>query len=316
MTLARTKLDEGLAPRSCPVCATGEEGRVFLEARYDTAKLDEFAFSSRKAPEFMHFRLVRCPHCDVLYASPAPSAASLASNYEEAAYDSATEAEYAARTYGRYLGEILRELPRRETALDIGTGNGAFLAELLKAGFRSVEGVEPSRSAIAAAAADIRPRIRHGTFRPEDFQPQSTSLVSCFMTLEHVSDPGKLCRAIAQVLEPGGAALFVAHDYLSWHARLMKERSPIYDIEHMQLFSRASLAYLLRDAGFERVRVVPIVNRYPLGYWLRLLPIPRGLKDQLARALRVTGLHSVSVPMSVGNVAAWGFRPGVPPAGG
>ena len=90
--------------------------------------------------------LIECPTCDVVYANPAIAEESLASAYEEAAFDSTTEAGYAARTYGRYLSRILPRLPDLGGALDIGTGEGSFLRELLRAGFHDVVGVEPSRA--------------------------------------------------------------------------------------------------------------------------------------------------------------------------
>ncbi len=40
----------------------------------------------------------------------------------------------------------------RDGALDIGTGDGAFLAELLRAGYTDVIGIEPSSAPIEAAA--------------------------------------------------------------------------------------------------------------------------------------------------------------------
>ncbi|MFM7207119.1 MAG: hypothetical protein ACKO4T_10680, partial [Planctomycetaceae bacterium] len=83
--------------RPCPVCSSGDDSRVFAKARYDLAALDGHAFASRKLPEYMHYRLVQCPTCDLVYASPAPSAEGLARAYDEAAFDSAEEARCAAR---------------------------------------------------------------------------------------------------------------------------------------------------------------------------------------------------------------------------
>src|SRR5258706_7458966 len=153
-----------LIRRACPVCGSADDSHVFAESNVDPTKLDAFAFASRKLPEYMHHRLIECPVCDLLYASPAPPATSLAEAYEEAEYDSAAESGYASRTYARFLPDICRRIPDRAAALDIGTGDGAFLAELRAVGFKDVVGIEPSTAPIAAATPEIRPLIRQGIF--------------------------------------------------------------------------------------------------------------------------------------------------------
>lgn len=311
MTTAAAELVAPEHVRTCPVCGSGDDSRVFAEARYDLAALDRHAFASRKLPEYMHYRLVRCPTCDLVYASPAPSAEGLARAYDEAAFDSAEEARCAARTYGRLLGPILRRLPDRATAIDVGTGDGAFLEELAAVGFETVIGVEPSAAPIAAAKPQVRPWIRHGPFREADFPESGASLVSCFQTLEHLPDPAAFCRSALRLLKPGGAVIFVGHDYRSTVNRLLGRRSPIFDIEHLQLFSQRSMGEMLRRSGFTDVAVRPIVNRYPLHYWLKLAPLPGSVKRTMIGPARSTWLGRLPVSLPVGNIAAVGFKPRV-----
>ena len=142
--------------RNCPLCGSSDTSRVFAEANIELDRLDSFAFASRKMPEYMHYRLVDCPICDLLYANPLPCEEYLAEGYGEAAYDSGVEAHYAATTYADTLSTFIEQLPDRHGALDIGTGDGAFLECLLDLGFGGVVGVEPSRAPIAAAREDVR----------------------------------------------------------------------------------------------------------------------------------------------------------------
>src|SRR5438270_5176078 len=137
-----------MAERACPVCGSVDASHVYAESNVDAARLDQFSFASLKLPEYMHHRLVECRACDLLYASPVPATPDLAKAYEEAAFDSGPEAHYAARTYARFLPEICGSVPDRGGAIDIGTGDGAFLEELLSAGFTDVVGVEPSAAPI------------------------------------------------------------------------------------------------------------------------------------------------------------------------
>jgi SAM-dependent methyltransferase len=299
-----------LHDRPCPICRTAGAAHTMFPAKVDIAGLDAYAFASRKTPEYMHYRLLRCDTCDALFASPAPSPETLAHEYDRAAYDSDVEANFAAETYARYLTKhILPVLAHRRGALDIGTGNGAFLGRLLELGFSEVGGVEPSAAPIAVASASVRPLIRHGMFRAADFEPSSLSLVSCFQTIEHVSDPLALAKEAFELLRPGGALFLVSHNYRSLHTRVLGERSPIFDVEHLQLFSVGSLRQLLTKAGFVDVDIAPLANRYPLHYWLRLLPLParprRAFNDVLVR-LRLSG---VPISLRAGNLATFGTKP-------
>jgi len=267
--------------------------------------MDEFTFSSRKEPELMRHRLVACPVCDTLYASPAPAASALAGAYEQAAFDSGKEAGFAAATYAELVHRLLPRLPAEGGALDVGTGDGAFLSELTALGFGDVAGVEPSRAPIAAARPDVRDKIRQGVFNPADFEPGRFRLITAFQTLEHLPDPLEMCRAARELLRPGGALVVVCHDRRARVNRLMGLRSPINDVEHLQLFSRRSLPELLGRAGLRSVGLAPVVNRYPLRYWLRLAPLP-GRARWLAAA-NVMRLGAVPVRLRVGNLAAVGF---------
>ncbi len=299
-----------LISRTCPVCGPEGEGHPFLGADVNVGVLDRFAFASRKAPEYMHWQLQECRRCDVLYADPAPDPDALLAAYREAAFDSGTEAGFAGRTYARLLGRVLPRLPDRAGAVDIGTGDGAFLRELLNLGFVDVVGVEPSAAPVAAADPLVRPLIRQVGFRPGLFDPERFRLVTCFQTIEHASDPLDLCREAFRVLKPGGAVVLVAHNRRALSARVLGRKSPIFDIEHLQLFSRASLRRLLAAAGFEGIDVRPIVNRYPLSYWLRLLPLPARLKRSVRRVLTRTPAGRVPLPLPAGNLVAVGFKGG------
>ena len=294
--------------------ATPANSTLFLEASYDPARMSAFSFASRKSPEFMSYRLLTCGDCSTVYAQAAPPAAVLAAAYKAASYDSSEEARLAADTYVQALlpaiaGHLHKGRAQKTRALEIGAGTGVFLERLLDAGFAEVVGVEPSSAAIAAAAPAIRPHLREAVFREEDFEPESFDLIACFMTLEHVPDPRPLAHASLRLLRPGGVLALVTHDYTAPLNRLLGRRSPIIDIEHLQLFCPASLKRLLADAGFGAARTAPIVNRYPLRYWARLTPVPGRLKPAALGMLEALRLGGLRISMGVGNIIATGSKP-------
>lgn len=294
--------------RRCPLCRTSDQSVLFAEARLDAGQLDQFAFASRKLPEYMHHRLQLCRACDLVYVDSPPETASLQEAYAEAAFDSGVEAAYAARTYVRILGPMFSKLPDRVGAVDIGTGDGVFLRELQNAGFSEVWGVEPSRAPIAAAAPEIRDRIRLGFFQRGAFPDSSCALVTCFQTIEHVADPVALCEGARDLLKPGGLFCLVGHNRRAASAKILGRRSPIYDIEHLQLFSSASLTRLLSQTGFRNIKVRPFWNRYPAAYWTKLFPFPARMKRALISGLNAVGVGQLPLSVPAGNLVAWGVK--------
>lgn len=295
--------------RSCPVCQTNSErATLFLEETIDSNKLSEFSFASRKEPEFMSHRLVLCPTCDLVYVEKPPHVNELAHAYHVANYDSSEEADDAAMAYIQAIGPTLKQLTRREVALEIGTGTGIFLEYLANEGFKTVVGVEPSHAAIAAAPEHRRRWIRETIFNESDFEPESFNLICCFMTMEHVRDPEVLARSALRLLQPGGAFVTVTHDYRSPVNRILGKRSPIIDIEHMQLFSKRSIRHLFEHSGYGDVSVGAFINTYAIRYWTRLAPIPKRPKQFIAGMMATVGIDRIKCGFNVGNMITSGFK--------
>jgi len=302
-----TRFHFDLVMRVCPGCGA-DDCEPFAEANIDPAALNAFAFAARKLPEYMHYALVVCRQCDLLFANPAPDRKPLENAYRDAAFDAATESHCAAETYASYLPRITAQLPSRTGALDIGTGDGAFLERLQQHGFVDVIGVEPSAAPVSAAQPAIRQLIRHAPFRSADFAGESLALVTCFQTIEHVYEPLALCQDAFRLLRPGGALFIVCHNRRALLARALGMKSPIFDIEHLQLFSPRSMQALLKRAGFSRVELERVVNRYPIDYWARLSPIPGRLKPRALELLRSSGLGRLRLAAPVGNLAAIAYK--------
>lgn len=294
--------------RSCPVCgATGHTH--FADERLDINKIGDFTYASRKQPEFMCLRLVRCNECELIYAPNPPDTKSLSSAYAEASYDSGIEAHCAARSYAYALAPYLERLSMRGAAVDVGAGCGPLLPWLSDMGFHPAIGIEPSRAAIKAAPASVRSQLREGMFSPDLLADITPSLVCSFMTLEHVADPGVFAKTVYNLLDPGGMFAVAVHNWQGLLNRILGLRSPIIDVEHLQLFNTNSVRILLKVAGFEDIEVKPISNTYPLAYWLRLTPLPTHFKAVIGDLLKTLSLADIKIPFRVGNILAVGTKP-------
>jgi SAM-dependent methyltransferase len=149
----------------------------------------------------------------------------------------------------------------------------------------------------------------HDVFGPDLHPEDSLSLVTCFQTIEHVPDPARLVRDAARMLKPGGILALVCHDRRAPVNRVLGLRSPIVDIEHLQLFSPASVTRLLEGAGLMEIGHRTIRNRDPLRYWARLLPLPTWSAELTERLLDRARVGDRPLSLPVGNLLAWGRRP-------
>jgi SAM-dependent methyltransferase len=294
--------------RSCPICQENTLTIPYLRSTVDRAKVSTLTFASRKTPEFMSYEMVICRNCDLAFSVEPTDVDQLATAYHEADFDSEIEAEDAAHSYLTATRNQLLSLQSREYALEIGTGTGAFLERLKDFGFSRVVGVEPSQAAIDAAPQSRKSWIRKGVFVETDFDHESFDLICCFMTLEHVEDPLLLAKSAFRLLKPGGLFAVVVHDRRSIINRILGKRSPIIDIEHLQLFSHQSLVSLLDRAGFQSTVLRPFANRYRLGYWLKLVPLPPKLRNLIVTIVKKTGIGAVRLSLNVGNVVAVGTK--------
>lgn len=297
-----------LKKRSCPVCCSDEEKVILAESNFDISSLNGFSFASRKKPEYMHYRLVICDVCDLLYATPVPDSKWLNDGYANAQYDSQEEAQFASRTYSRQLSRFIHNLPDFKGALDIGCGDGAFLERLLELGFSDVSGIEPSNAPYQAARPEIREMIELGVFSTDSYRNRKFSLITCFQTMEHVEEPKTLCAKSYELLKDDGAFLSVLHNYRSLSAKILGKKSPIFDIEHLQLFSINSIKYLLNEIGFRNIAVSPIFNNYTLKYWLKMLPLGKEFKNGVSKITDSIGISNWPISIPAGNLVAIGYK--------
>ncbi len=294
----------------CAICDTDRWDRpLYAEALGDGAFTSE-RFSARRLPDRIHYRMVRCGNCGLIRSDPVIEETELAGLYEASRLTYAQEAEFAGDTYARYLREVLPLAPARDRLLEIGCGNGFFLERALDLGFTEVSGVEPSRDAVEAASPRVRDAIRRDGFRDGLFPESHFSVVCGFQVFDHLANPNEILQACRRILRPGGLILLIHHDAGAWTHRLLGERSPIIDVEHIYLYDRRTMARILAKNGFEILRVFSVRNRYPISYWTGMAPIPAGLKRQLVPKLRNSALGRRAVAWKAGNLGIVGcFNP-------
>jgi len=263
---------------ACPLC--GERGPALIH--------DDLVDNSfRTAPG--HWRLWRCASCQATYLDPRPNAATIyrayGSYYTHGSGEvplsrlrelyrqlvhGYTNVRYGARlspatAWGvlligsvpylrRHADREYRHLPPLPTGggrvLDVGCGDGAFLALARGCGW-DVLGLEPDPKAALAAARRGLPVI-DGDLARLDGQASVFDVITMAHVIEHVHDPVAVLRACHRLLKPGGTLWLETPNAGSLGLHLFaQDWRGLEAPRHLVLFTPAALRRVLRDAGFE-----------------------------------------------------------------
>ena len=169
--------------------------------------------------------------------------------------------------HARFMPHVLAlsgPLGANVRVLDVGCGNGFTCGEFLKRGCKVV-GIDLSREGIEIA------RLAHPTGRFEllpaddkllaNLREEPFDLVISTEVVEHLYAPREYARGCFNALKPGGRFICTTpyHGYLknlalSLVGRWDAHANPLWDGGHIKLWSRHTLAALLREAGFENLQ--------------------------------------------------------------
>ena len=298
-----------LLSTSCAICKTEGNAVELYPANFDMRALNPAVFSARRLPDRIHYRLVKCSTCGLVRSDPVASPAVLETLYRRSTFTYSDEVANLKHTYGNYLKKLRVYSSQKDSLLEIGCGNGFFMEEALTQGYKLVRGVEPSREAVSGASPAVRSGIVCDIMRPGLFEPEQFDTICMFQVLDHTPEPGIILEECFRLLKPGGLVLCLNHNIASWTARLLKERSPIVDIEHTYLYSPATITHLFEANGFKVRRVGPTYNRYTLNYLMRLVPLPTALKTSLLNFLKGSPLGRIPLSILLGNLFIIAQRP-------
>jgi SAM-dependent methyltransferase len=267
---------------ACPACGSADRRPFFGDLR-------DRAF--RTAPG--SWTLVRCNGCGSAYLDPRPTPETielayrsyythgsgapppvgrlrrgLANDYlrarwgydEEPLVPGGRLIPKLAPSRGALVDREIRHLPAKPGGrlLDVGCGDGAFLAQMAELGWRA-QGIDPDPAAVARAR-EAGLDVTQGTLTDldTDEHPGAYDAITLSHVVEHLHDPAGDVRRIERLLRPGGL-LWIGTPNLE--ALSLRRFGPdwrgLEPPRHLTIFTRASLERLLRDAGLEPLPPAP-----------------------------------------------------------
>jgi 2-polyprenyl-3-methyl-5-hydroxy-6-metoxy-1,4-benzoquinol methylase len=235
----------------CPVCGGAE--RSFFAEGYD--------YELQTCRNLWQFW--QCRTCTAVWLDPRPAAEELSTIYPPTyyAYDMSERLSLIILKGKALLDRmkfqaILKFLAREPTSfMDVGCGDGRYLHQFAGKGLskEKIYGVELSSPAI--------PKLRAAGFKifservenVKDMQSSSVDLITMFHVIEHVEDPVRVLRQLANWLAPGGVLAIETPNIDSIDRKAFTNTwwGGYHIPRHWTLFNEKSLRRALTDTGLE-----------------------------------------------------------------
>ncbi len=263
----------------CPVC--GRKDRLFL-------------FEIKKC------RIFECAECRFRYLDPCFSSDTMEAVYESDEslvqhhdfhknyydYGDLNKASKTRTDFLRAITMLERHLPQgARTILDVGYGNGFFLALAQKRGW-NVDGIDPSSDNKEKAREKFDLKLRAGSWGKMLSEEKKYNVITLWDVLEHLPDPHGIIRNLSGMLAPDGMILVAVpndRSFLRLFSSFLYKITwgwfrvgveKCYLLEHTGYYRKDSLRLLFHKNGFEMLDFFyssTDLNRYKFSFTEKML---------------------------------------------
>jgi 2-polyprenyl-3-methyl-5-hydroxy-6-metoxy-1,4-benzoquinol methylase len=232
---------------TCWVCG-GEQWKLFKPSTLGS-KVSSEDFRITDSHYGHTGRIEQCQSCGFKQCVDLNSVLSFYQDLEDPAYDEGREQR---GLQARKILEAVNAFARGKRLLDVGAASGILLEQAAKIGFDGV-GVEPSRQ-LARAAVERSLKVHLGTF-PHAEIVGPYDVITLVDVIEHVPNPVKLLKDIADHLAPDGVGVLTTPDVEALSARILGSRWWHFRVAHIGYFSKETTTKALSAAGLEVLKI-------------------------------------------------------------
>ncbi len=160
--------------------------------------------SGKELHVIRNFRIVRCPHCGLIYMNPRPVWDKQHEIYTNQDYSRGYIAKKESKR--RRARKILRGIVRYKKSgrfLDVGCSAG-FILEAARAQGFDTYGIEISPAGIKHAKEELKLNVFPGFLEDAHYPDAYFDVITMYHVIEHVPDPLKIFKEIRRVIKPDG----------------------------------------------------------------------------------------------------------------
>ena len=287
----------------CALCGEKQQIKTLYPSTFNEKMISKSTYSARRFPDKIHYRIVKCQNCSLVFSSPVLPPGKISMLYKESVCNYKEQIPYLIKTYLNIIKKIKSDIAENPKVLEVGCGNGFFIKALLDCGLtKEVFGVEPGSKMVLHADEGVRSRIKVNFFKQNLFPKSTFDLILCFHVLDHMIDPNEFIRGAQALLKKNGYIIVVVHDTEGLSVKLFQEKSVIFDIEHIYLFNRKTLSKIFLRNKFKVVQIFNLINSYPLDYWIKMSGFPSFIKKSSKFITTIFGINKKSISIPAGNI--------------
>jgi len=286
----------------CAICGPKADKKLLYQRNFELNQINKKVFSARRLPDRLHCKTVQCQNCGLVFADSILKTNQLAKLYKASLLTYQNQTPDLSKTYRHYLKKLEKFKVKKNKLLEIGCANGFFFLEAKKQGYKQVWGVEPSLDAFNKAPKQIQKRIKNTMFSKKLFKKNYFDVICFFQTFDHIFNPNLFLKDCYHLLKPGGLILAINHNVNSLQSKILKDKSPIIDIEHPYLYSQKTMRSIFEKNKFQVLKTSSTFNIYSLHYIIHLLPLPLKFKSTIFSFVKSLNLDNIKLKLKLGNL--------------
>lgn len=236
---------------TCPVCQSDSISPVLVAVDHTVSQES--------------FDVWHCSTCQLRFTQAVPDENAIGSYYQAESYisHSNTRKGLVNRLYQMVRDftlvqkrKLIQQVSGLKTGslLDIGCGTGEFLGTMQTAGWKCL-GLEPDPGARKQAKENFQLAV-HPSDHLFELAAEQYDVISMWHVLEHVHRLHLYLDQIKSCLKPSGTLIIAVPNYQSLDAGKYEAEWAAYDVpRHLYHFSPTAMQHLLRDHGFELIKM-------------------------------------------------------------
>jgi 2-polyprenyl-3-methyl-5-hydroxy-6-metoxy-1,4-benzoquinol methylase len=188
--------------------------------------------------------------------------------------------------------------------LDFGCGWGFFLDVAQENGWEAF-GLEPLPGHATYARANFNATIITDILREDTFPEKYFDIVTSFQVFEHLPTPCEDLKRLHKMMKQDGIVMIEVPNIDTWSVKLLGKRHRHFVQDHLNFFSKDTLAQMLEQNGFKVLETYypkrQMSYQHLVNTWGKRI-LPNGIQSSLFSLVDRAGLSKKTLKMGIGDI--------------